>query len=126
VQGLETEVSPVNANCLQPKELDMSSSRLQAHSEISRLDVIRLLAFSVLLILPTSSMAQQGPPIAEQIAKTYGRQSHPQMGMEPQGRHGLLRRQAICAYFHWNTSEQLMLGLTARRSCAQTESRSTS
>jgi hypothetical protein len=76
----DRKVSPVNANCLQPKELDMSSSsRLQAHSEISRLDVIRLLAFSVLLILPTSSMAQQDPPIAEQIAKTYGLDSFGQI-----------------------------------------------
>ena len=50
----------------------MSSTRPQARGENSRLDVIRLLAFSMLLILPANSMAQQSPPIAEQIAKTYG------------------------------------------------------
>jgi hypothetical protein len=38
----------------------------------SRLDVIRLLAFGMLLILPAISGAQQLPPIAEQMAKTYG------------------------------------------------------
>jgi hypothetical protein len=38
-----------------------------------RPDVIRLLAFSMLLlILPATSWAQQRPPIAEQMAKTYG------------------------------------------------------
>jgi hypothetical protein len=57
----------------------MSSSRLEARSQISRLDVIRLLAFSALLILPASSMAQQSPPIAEQIAKTYGLDSFGQI-----------------------------------------------
>src|SRR6516225_5905025 len=57
----------------------MSSSRLEARGEISRLDVIRLLAFSALLILPASSMAQQSPPIAEQIAKTYGLDSFGQI-----------------------------------------------
>ncbi len=39
----------------------------------SRCDVIRLLTFSMLLlILPPTSWAQQRPPIAEQMAKTYG------------------------------------------------------
>ena len=38
----------------------------------SRLDVIRRLAFSMLLILPATLGAQQRPPIIEQIAKTYG------------------------------------------------------
>ena len=47
-------------------------SSTQARSEMSRLDVIRLLAFSMLLILPATSGAQQLPPIAEQMAKTYG------------------------------------------------------
>src|SRR5258708_3970153 len=46
----------------------------------SRLDVIRLLAFSVLLlILPATSQAQQRPPIAEQMAKTYGLDSFGQI-----------------------------------------------
>jgi len=39
---------------------------------LSRLDVIRFLGFSILLILPLTSGAQQLPPIAEQMAKTYG------------------------------------------------------
>lgn len=39
----------------------------------SRLDLIRLSAFSMLLLLlPATSWAQQRPPIAEQMAKTYG------------------------------------------------------
>ena len=42
-------------------------------TNLSRLDVIRLLDFSVILsILPATSWAQQRPPIAGQIAKTYG------------------------------------------------------
>ena len=42
-------------------------------TNLRRLDVIRLLAFSMLLlILPATSRAQQRPPIAEQMAKTYG------------------------------------------------------
>jgi hypothetical protein len=39
---------------------------------LSRLDVIRLLAFNMLLILPATLGAQERPPILEQIAKTYG------------------------------------------------------
>jgi hypothetical protein len=47
---------------------------------LSRLDVIRLLAFSMLLsILPATSWAQQRPPIAEQMAKTYGLDSFGQI-----------------------------------------------
>jgi hypothetical protein len=57
----------------------MSRSRTQARSEMSRLDVIRLLAYSMLLILPATSVAQQSPPIAEQIAKTYGLDSFGQI-----------------------------------------------
>ena len=37
----------------------------------SRLTTIRVLAFGV-LVLATSSWAQERPPIAEQIGKTYG------------------------------------------------------
>lgn len=38
-----------------------------------RLEVIRILPFSILLLLlPATSWAQQRPPIAEQMAKTYG------------------------------------------------------
>ena len=48
----------------------MSSTRIQARSEMG-LNVIRLLAFGMLLIFPAASEAQS-PPIAEQIAKTYG------------------------------------------------------
>jgi hypothetical protein len=57
----------------------MSSTRIQARSEM-RLSVIRLLAFGILLVLSaTSSSAQQSPPIAEQIAKTYGLDSFGQL-----------------------------------------------
>ena len=42
-------------------------------TNLSRLDAIRLIVFGVLLlILPAASWAQQRPPIAEQMAKTYG------------------------------------------------------
>jgi hypothetical protein len=63
---------------LKPKEPDMTSIRTQARSEV-RLDVIRLLAFGMLLIFPATSEAQQNPPIAEQIAKTYGLDSFGQI-----------------------------------------------
>lgn len=54
----------------------MSNSKL----EQTGLDVIRLLAFSMLvLILPATSWAQQLPPIAEQMAKTYGLNSFGQI-----------------------------------------------
>ena|SRR5437868_5162606 len=39
---------------------------------LGRLVVLCLLAFTILLILPASSQAQQRPPILEQVAKTYG------------------------------------------------------
>jgi hypothetical protein len=49
-------------------------------TNLSRLDVIRLLAFSMLLsILPATSWAQQRPPTAEQMAKTYGLDSFGQI-----------------------------------------------
>jgi hypothetical protein len=54
-------------------------SSTQARREMSRLDVIRLFTFSMLLILPATSMAQQRPQIAEQIAKTYGLDSFGQI-----------------------------------------------
>src|SRR5271155_5056765 len=47
-------------------------------TNLSRL-VIRLFAFSMLLILPATSWAQQRPPIAEQMAKTYGLDSFGQI-----------------------------------------------
>ncbi len=37
-----------------------------------RRDAIRLLAVGLLLVLPATSEAQQLPPIAEKLAKTYG------------------------------------------------------
>src|SRR5207302_11269839 len=49
-------------------------------TNLGRLGVSRLLAFSVpLLILPATSGAQQLPPIAEQMAKTYGLDSFGQI-----------------------------------------------
>ena len=56
----------------------MRSIISQARSEV-RLNVMRLLAFGMLLILPATSEAQQSPPIAEQIAKTYGLDSFGQI-----------------------------------------------
>ena len=42
-------------------------------TNLKRLDAIRLFVFGVLLlILPAASWAQQRPPIAEQMAKTFG------------------------------------------------------
>jgi hypothetical protein len=41
-------------------------------TNLSRPDVIRLLALSMLLSLPAISGAQQLPPVAKQMAKTYG------------------------------------------------------
>ena len=40
-------------------------------TSLSRLHGIRLLAFSMLFILPATSGAQQRAPILDQIAKTY-------------------------------------------------------
>jgi hypothetical protein len=48
-------------------------------TNLSRLDVIRLLAFSMLFFLPATSEAQQIPPSAEQMAKTYGLDSFGQV-----------------------------------------------
>jgi hypothetical protein len=45
----------------------------------SLLDLVSLLAFGMLAILPATSGAQQRPPIAEQIAKTYGLDSFGQV-----------------------------------------------
>lgn len=47
-------------------------SNTRARREMSRVDVIRLLAFSMLLVLPAASRAEQSASIAEQVAKTYG------------------------------------------------------
>jgi len=46
---------------------------------LSRFHVIRVLAFSLLLILPGALVAQQRAPILEQIAKTYGLDSWDQI-----------------------------------------------
>lgn len=54
-------------------------SSTQARSEMSRLSVVRLLFFSMVLIFPATSGAQQLPPIAEQVAKTYGLDSFGQI-----------------------------------------------
>jgi len=55
-----------------PQELDMNSAPAQTRGAMNRLDLISLLAVGMLLIFPATSEAQQGPPIAEQIAKAYG------------------------------------------------------
>ena len=41
-------------------------------TKLSRFDGIRLFALGLLLILPVASGAQQLPPVAEQMAKTFG------------------------------------------------------
>jgi hypothetical protein len=46
---------------------------------LSRRGVIRLLALSMLLILPATARAQQRPPIVEKLAKTYGLDSFGQI-----------------------------------------------
>ena len=56
----------------------MSNIRIQARSKLT-LNSIRLLALGVLLVLPAASAAEQNPPIAEQIAKTYGLDSFGQI-----------------------------------------------
>jgi hypothetical protein len=48
-------------------------------ANLSRLDLIRVLAFSILLILPATSRAQQLPPSAEEMAKIYGLDSFGQV-----------------------------------------------
>jgi hypothetical protein len=49
-----------------------------ARVEMNRLNLIFLLAF-MLLAFPTASMAQQNPPIADQVAKAYGLDSFGQI-----------------------------------------------
>ena len=46
---------------------------------LSQFGVIRLLALSVLLILPATAGAQQHPPIVEKLANTYGLESFGQI-----------------------------------------------
>jgi hypothetical protein len=57
----------------------MSRIRTQARSEMSRRNVIGLLATSMLSTLPAASQAQQSPTSAEQIAKAYGLDSFGQI-----------------------------------------------
>src|SRR5260370_41359750 len=64
----------------QPKELDMSTTRTLARNEISRLNLIFLLALGLVLVLPAASRAEESPPIAQQIAKTYALDSFGQIG----------------------------------------------
>jgi hypothetical protein len=56
----------------------MSSIGIQMNSEVKR-HVIALLTLAMPLMLPTVSRAQPAPPIAEQIAKTYGLDSFGQI-----------------------------------------------
>jgi hypothetical protein len=58
-------------------EVDMSNT--PARKKTSSLVVIRLVAFGMLLIWPATSGAQQIPPAAEQMAKTYGLDSFGQI-----------------------------------------------
>jgi len=68
----QPSLNSVNAIAPEPKEFDMSITQ-------ARLNVIRLLAFSMLLIPPATAEAQQSPPVAEQIAKAYGLDSFGQI-----------------------------------------------
>jgi hypothetical protein len=62
-----------------PQKLDMNIIPTQERGAMSRLDIVSLLAFGTLLIFPATSEAQQGPPIAEQIARAYGLDSFGQI-----------------------------------------------
>jgi hypothetical protein len=57
----------------------MSRTGMMARCETSRLNLIFLLAFGMLLVLPVASWAEQSPSIAEQIAKAYGLDSFGQV-----------------------------------------------
>jgi len=55
-----------------PKEFNMSTTRTLAGSEPSRLHLIFLLVSGLLLAVPTASRADDGPSVAQQVAKTFG------------------------------------------------------
>lgn len=57
----------------------MRNTPARARCLMNRFNVIGLLAFGMILLLPATSRAQQSPPIAEQIAKTYGLDSFGQV-----------------------------------------------
>jgi len=57
----------------------MSMTRTLARGEMSRLNLIFLLAFCLLLVLPAASRAEDGPSIARQVAKTFGLDSWEQV-----------------------------------------------
>jgi hypothetical protein len=57
----------------------MSRIRTQARSQMSRRNVIGLLATSMLSTVPAASQAQQSPTRAEQIARAYGLDSFGQI-----------------------------------------------
>jgi hypothetical protein len=57
----------------------MRNTPAQARRKMSRLNVIGVLAFGMMLVLPTTLRAEQNPQIAEQIAKTYGLDSFGQV-----------------------------------------------
>ncbi len=57
----------------------MSTTRTLARNEISRLNLIFLLALGLVLVLPAASRAEESPPIAQRIAKTYGLDSFGQI-----------------------------------------------
>jgi hypothetical protein len=62
-----------------PMELDMSNTVTLARSEMSRLNLIFLMAFGLVLVFPAALRAEQSPPIGEQIAKAYGLDSFGQV-----------------------------------------------
>jgi hypothetical protein len=57
----------------------MSTTRTLARNEISRLNLIFLLAFGLVLVPLAASRAEESPAIAQQIAKTYGLDSFGQI-----------------------------------------------
>src|ERR1700745_2215471 len=61
------------------KTTSVHSPRGKFMTNLNRLDVIRLLAFSMLLIVAPTSEAQQLPTTAEQMPKTYGLDSFGQV-----------------------------------------------
>jgi hypothetical protein len=59
--------------------VEFATAEERSMTNLSRLDLIRLFVFGMLLLLPAAAGAQQLPPLAEQMAKTYGLDSFGQV-----------------------------------------------
>jgi hypothetical protein len=62
-----------------PQPASSQLSEKDSVANLSRFDFFRAFVFSVLLILPAASEAQQVPPLAEAMSKTYGLDSFRQV-----------------------------------------------